>query len=176
MHQEARDFIAGVKSEYPQFFVGRKVLEVGSLDINGSVREFFEKCDYTGIDLGEGPGVDTVALVHEYEYPDSYDVVISAEMLEHDKHWRKSLTAMYRNVKVGGLLVVSCAGPTRLKHGVVSRKPGDSPFTTDYYRNISVNDFEDVLPPTKFLRFVLALSANYKDLYFFGIKGGDGAT
>ena len=66
--------------------MGKRVLEVGSLDINGSVRPLFENCNYTGIDLGEGRGVDVVAHVTDYHRLDDneFDVVISTETLEHD--------------------------------------------------------------------------------------------
>jgi len=42
---------------------GKNVIEVGSLDINGTLRpiiEVFKPALYTGVDLFEGPGVDIV--------------------------------------------------------------------------------------------------------------------
>ena len=35
-HPEQRDFIFRVKEKYLEFFKGKKVLDIGSLDINGS--------------------------------------------------------------------------------------------------------------------------------------------
>jgi hypothetical protein len=40
-HQQQLDFVASVKAQFPEYFSQAKVLEVGSLDINGSVRQFF---------------------------------------------------------------------------------------------------------------------------------------
>ena len=57
-HPQQAEFFATVREHYPNSFKSARVLEVGSLDINGSVRELFEKCDYTGVDLQMGPGVD----------------------------------------------------------------------------------------------------------------------
>lgn len=39
-HQQQLDFVAAVKAEFPEHFSQTKVLEVGSLNINGSVRQF----------------------------------------------------------------------------------------------------------------------------------------
>lgn len=171
MHREANQFVISVKKQYPEFFAGKKVLEVGSLDINGSVRQFFEDCDYTGIDIGEGKGVDYVSKAHEYVCPETHDVIISTEMLEHDKFWADSLKRMYDNLKVGGLLILTCAGPTRAEHGT-TRTDGAwaSPFTGDYYRNISTEDFASVLPAELFSKAYLGYRNDHADLYFAGIK------
>jgi hypothetical protein len=47
-HSWQLDFVGAIKKSYPEFFTNAKVLEVGSLDINGSIRPFFENCDYLG--------------------------------------------------------------------------------------------------------------------------------
>ena len=59
-HSTQQDFILYTKNKFPNYFTNSKVLEVGSLDINGSMRSFFSECDYLGIDVGEGQGVDLV--------------------------------------------------------------------------------------------------------------------
>lgn len=33
-----------IKKEYPQYFVSKRVLDIGSLDINGNNRGLFEDC------------------------------------------------------------------------------------------------------------------------------------
>jgi len=55
------------------------VLEVGSLNINGTVRDFFDAEEYIGIDIGEGPGVDVVSGGHKYKSKKKFDCVISCE-------------------------------------------------------------------------------------------------
>lgn len=173
MHWEPEHFIASVKKQAPEFFTGKTVLEVGSLDINGSVRRFFTDCDYTGIDLGEGKGVDVVAHITDYHRLNDgeYDVVISTEALEHDHAWFKSLVAMYRLLKPSGLLLITCAAPNRPEHGTVRTDAGfASPFTADYYRNISVEDFASVLPANLFSKSYLGYRGDMDDLYFAGIK------
>lgn len=173
MHKEAKQFVRQVKAEYPEYFNGKKVLEVGSLDINGSVRKYFVDCDYTGIDRSDGRGVDIVCDAWSFVVlPETkFDVVISTEMLEHDKTWMMSLERMYRNLKPNGLLLITCAGPTRAEHGTTRSDGGwASPSTPDYYRNISTEDFASVLPATLFSKSYLGYRSDHADLYFVGIK------
>jgi len=170
MHTEPYNFVKELSQKLPQYFNNKKVLEVGSLDINGSVRQFFRQCDYTGIDLGEGKGVDRVIGIQDLHEPLSYDTVISTEMLEHDRYWERSLKSMYDNLKVGGLLILSCAGPDRQEHGTSRQHPGDAPFTNDWYRNISQEDFGSVLPMELFTDMHLKYMRGMADLLFYGIK------
>jgi len=170
LHREAKWFIKQVKAEYPEFFSGKKVLDVGSLEIDGGAREFFTDCDYIGIDLGEGVGVDCVSKAHEWECPGWYNVIICTEMLEHDQHWELSLRQMYRNLRDGGLFLVTCAAPNRWEHGTTDHDAFASPFTTDHYRNISVEDFASVLSPDLFSKSYLGYRGDMEDLYFAGIK------
>ena len=88
----------------------RKVLEVGSLDINGTVRIFFDNCDYTGLDLGEGKGVDLIEEGQNYDAPDeTYDTVLSTECFEHNPYWKETFLNMIRLCKKNGLVFFTCA-------------------------------------------------------------------
>ncbi len=169
MHPESAAYVENIRERFPEKFRGQRVLEVGSLDINGSVRQFFEDCDYFGIDLGPGAGVDRVIAVLDLIAPASYDVVICSEALEHDRHWDRSLMQMWANLKSGGLFVFTCAGPARREHGTTLQDSMSSPFTLDYYRNLSVADVHGVLP-------LLALTGEIiegrqgQDIYGYGVK------
>ena len=59
-HKEQLKFIGTMKQSFPERFTGGRVLEIGSLDINGSTRSFFSDGDYLGIDVAPGAGVDLV--------------------------------------------------------------------------------------------------------------------
>jgi hypothetical protein len=59
-HAAQMEFVGRVKAAFPDFFAGTRVLDIGSLDINGSVRPLFRGGTYTGIDVAAGPGVDIV--------------------------------------------------------------------------------------------------------------------
>jgi hypothetical protein len=71
--------------------VGNKkcqVLELGSLDVNGSLRDFATPAtEYMGVDLVPGKSVDKVILdPHKLDFPEgSFDVVVSSSCFEHDK-------------------------------------------------------------------------------------------
>ena len=53
-HIEQIIFCIKVKNMFPSYFKNIDVLDVGSLDLNGSNRYLFENCRYTGIDIGPG--------------------------------------------------------------------------------------------------------------------------
>ncbi|MDB0050250.1 hypothetical protein N9F31_02215, partial [Pseudomonadales bacterium] len=46
------------------------VLEIGSYDVNGSIRSLFNAQNYVGVDLVEGPGVDVVAGGQSLDFAD----------------------------------------------------------------------------------------------------------
>lgn len=169
-HQQQMDFVFSVKARFPQFFVGQSVLEVGSLNINGSVRDFFEgSLRYIGCDLGEGPGVDIVCAGHELPYEDwSFDVVISCECFEHDKHWQKTFQKMIDLTRPGGLVIFSCATIGRAEHGTTRTSPSDAPFTNDYYLNLEEKDFEGF--KSFFTEYQFSECQSPRDLYFWGLK------
>ena len=180
-HFEQQNYCNWVKKNQPDFFIGSRVLDVGSLDINGNNRYLFENCKYTGIDIGAGANVDIVKPVHEYEktvnslwnsfFKLNYDVVISCEMLEHDKYWEQSLRAMYKLLRPGGLLIITAAGYGRAPHGTAENSPNCSPFTNAYYKNVTEQELESVLKPDlNFTRWDLCYNATACDIYFSGIK------
>ena len=75
-HDTQAQFIRILAEHMPEFFRDARVLEVGSLDLNGSVRRFFSNCAYTGIDVAPGKGVDIVCQGQEFRGPDgSFDHV-----------------------------------------------------------------------------------------------------
>lgn len=167
-HQSQLDFVAMVKRRFPQFFSGKKVLEVGSLDINGSVRQFFENCEYLGVDLGEGKGVDLVAKGEELDFPDnSFNVAISCECFEHNPEWVKAFENMVR--MASGIVIMTCATTGRAEHGTRLTSPSDAPFCGDYYRNLTEQDFLDNCNMDRFLHYQFTTNTNPADLYFWGL-------
>ncbi len=176
-------FCLDVKERFPNFFTSKRVLEVGAQNVNGSMRDEFNDCIYTGIDAVEGDGVDKVCLGHEYTaMDDSFDVVFSCEMFEHDPHAFDTVRNMCRMLRPGGLFFMTCAGLGRGEHGTTKTNPnevwGPNP---DFYRNVEVGQFLQWVGFGS-LHLSHGISRNYwsdlhirynngpRDLYFYGIK------
>lgn len=179
-HASQQDFVRLISIDLPEFFNGSKVLEVGSLDINGSVRSFFSDCDYTGLDIGPGKGVDIVCEGQKYDAPENtFDHVISCEVMEHNPHWVETFQNMTRVCKPGGLMIMTCATIGRPEHGTRRSRPTNSPLTInqgwDYYRNLAGKDFEKKLNLDEMFEYHhFWTNWGSYDLCFCGVKKGTG--
>jgi SAM-dependent methyltransferase len=98
---------------YKSAFLGGsvvKVLEIGSLDVNGGLRDLAPKeFSYTGVDFVEGPGVDLV-LSDPYKLPfedDSFDVVVSSSCFEHSEMFWIVFLEIMRVLKPKGLFYLN---------------------------------------------------------------------
>ena len=95
-------------------FEGKRVLEIGSRYVNGSVRPLIERfCkprEYIGIDIEPGRYVDIVLPAEEvvnFFGPEAFDVVVSTETLEHVFDWRIVIDNMKKVLKYGGFLYIT---------------------------------------------------------------------
>ena len=173
-HLQQAQFVDNLRLKLPGYFKNTKVLEIGSLNINGSVRSFFEGCDYIGIDLEEGPGVDIVCAGQDFQAPlQSFDVVCSLECFEHNPFWLETFVNMARLCRPGGLIFFTCATTGRPEHGTARTTPQDSPFTVnagwDYYRNLTERDFrQQIYFDALFQYSYFSVGASTRDLYFYG--------
>ena len=81
MHNAARQWIEAALAEIEP---GRVVLEIGSREVNGGIRDLFVSAPiYVGIDIEPGPGVDVVADGATYSPLVRPDRIICCEVLEH---------------------------------------------------------------------------------------------
>jgi SAM-dependent methyltransferase len=186
MHEEQMDFCKSVKKIHPHHFIQKRILDVGSLSVNGDNRYLFTQCEYLGIDVGAGKNVDIIMPGHEYDAPDgSFDTIISTECFEHDMHYPKTLKNIVRLLKSGGMFLFTCAAPGREEHGTLRTRPQDSPLTSEisewsnYYKNLEEKDLRAVLDlDFIFLDYEVDDHHEIKinplrainDLYFWGIK------
>ena len=181
MHPEARDFTLFVKQIMTTYFIGKKVLDVGSGDINGNNRFLFQSCDYDGNDVIEAKNVTIVSKTKDLPFMDNtIDTIISTECFEHDPEYKASFLKIYDMLKPDGLFCFSCASTHRPEHGTRRTSPADSYGTignlsdmSDYYKNLSEIDLNEVLPlNTSFSVWDTYYNYYTKDLYFVGIKKG----
>jgi SAM-dependent methyltransferase len=173
MHPDQLEFVERVRALFPRHFRGARVLEIGSLDINGSVRALFQGGDYLGVDVAPGPGVDRVCRGEDLDAPDaSFDTVISCEVMEHNPRWRETFRNMVRLCRPGGLVVMTCATTGRAEHGTTRSIPGNSPLTVglgqEYYRNLTARDFEQAGVTAGLAAHAFFENWRKFDLYFVG--------
>ena len=179
MHTQSRDFTLFVKNILANYFINKRVLDVGSGDINGNNRFLFENCEYDGNDVIQANNVTIVSKTKDLLFLDNtFDTIISTECFEHDPEYKESLKKIYKMLKPDGLFCFTCASTGRAEHGTRRTSPNDSYGTignledmNDYYKNLTIIDINEVLELNKlFSVWESYYNAESKDLYFVGIK------
>lgn len=102
-----------------------QVLEVGSMNINGSIRSVIPVT--VGVDFRVGKDVDVVCDACDLENrfgPESFDAVVSCDALEHIQDWKAALENMWAVLKTDGWLVLTLASTNKGRHG----------YPSDYWR------------------------------------------
>ena len=181
MHGEAIDFTLFVKNILPDYFLSKRVLDVGSGDINGNNLFLFDQCQYDGNDVIKAPNVTVVSKTSKLSFQDNtFDTIVSTECFEHDPEYSESFKKIFNMLKPGGLFFFTCASTGRAEHGTRRTSPSESYGTRgnledmcDYYKNLTEIDLNNSLNlNTCFLVWDTYYNSNSKDLYFVGIKCG----
>jgi len=181
MHGQSRDFTLFVKKILFDFFINKRVLDVGSGDINGNNRFLFENCEYDGNDVIQANNVTIVSKTKDLCFQDNtFDTIVSTECFEHDPEYKESFEKIYNMLKPDGLFFFTCASTGRPEHGTKRTTPGDSYGTignledmSDYYKNLTEIELNRILNLNKcFSVWDTYYNAESKDLYFVGIKKG----
>ena len=180
MHDQARDFTLFVRHILHDYFINKRVLDVGAGDINGNNRFLFENCEYNGNDVIPAHNVTIVSKTKDLPFEDnSFDTIISTECFEHDPEYKSSFLAIYNMLKPDGLFAFTCASTGRLEHGTRRTTPTDSYGTignledfSDYYKNLTELDLHYILNMNLFSSWDTYYNSYSKDLYFVGIKRG----
>ena len=112
-------------STYKKYFNDStvKVIDIGSQDINGSLKEVCPKnFKYIGVDFQKGKNVDII-LTDPYKLPfddNSIDIVISSSCFEHSEMFWLSYLEILRILKPKGLLYLNVPSD-----GGIHREPVD---------------------------------------------------
>jgi SAM-dependent methyltransferase len=86
----------------------KKIIDIGSLNINGCVKPIFEKGQYIGIDMEAGLNVDVVANASNLPFSNNeIDIIVSISCFEHDDMFWVTFLEMCRVLNVGGLIYIN---------------------------------------------------------------------
>lgn len=148
MHPSVLEFVEQTLTA--ERVAGRRVLEVGSYDVNGSVRPYLESlepAEYLGVDAGPGPSVDRVVDCEQLcsEVGSDWDIVISTEMLEHVNDWQTCMAQLADAVKPNGHLIVTTRSPGFPYH----------PFPDDFWR-FTIDQMTQILTTLDFVPLTVA--------------------
>ena len=139
--------VFGINQLKKEEIENKKILEVGSYDVNGSLRPFvenFKPTEYIGVDVENGPGVDVMLSAEELISKfgkDCFDVVISTELLEHVENWQGVISNIKNVCKPGGLILI-----TTRSYGFPYH-----PFPNDYWR-YELEDMEKIFSDCEILK------------------------
>ena len=100
-----------------------KILEIGSYDVNGSLRDHaLPTTHYVGVDMEAGPGVDVVVQAGApLPFDDeSFDLILASSVFEHDAAFWVTFVEMCRKVKSGGYVYINAPS-----NGTFHRYPED---------------------------------------------------
>lgn len=195
MHKEQIEYLNKIKEKFPNTFKGKKVLDIGSFNVNGNEKPWFENCDFIGLDLLPGPGVDIACPAHKYDEPnETFDTIISCECWEHNPFYKESILNAIRMLKPGGYFIWTCATTGRPVHGTKTQDAIDREnkktaqgnssenwitmpnvekenWDNEYYKNVTEEDIREFCDVDSiFSSYEFEVDTNHCDLYFWGVK------
>jgi len=125
---------------------GMKVLDVGGLNVNGSLRKIFEdlECHFICLDMQAHPSVDVVSQPQDpFPFQDGeFDIIVSTSCFEHDPLFWMTFREMARVVKINGLLYINApsAGPYHGYPGDCWRFYKDAGKALAFWSGYKIND------------------------------------
>lgn len=162
MHAEVRGWVA---SRLPAG--AHHVVEFGSRNINGGVRDLLETISYVGLDLEPGDGVDLVVDAARWAPGRLYDLALCLEVLEHALEPVELVEAAARALRPGGMLLLTCATDPREPHSAVDGgvlRPGER------YENVDPLELVRWLGDAQLRETELVVEASRGDLYCAAIR------
>lgn len=142
MTPQVKEFIKNHKDK-----LQGNVLEVGSLNVNGSARDVINVS--LGIDMRPGNGVDLVCNISDFNQT-GFDACVSTETLEHVEDWKSFVINTWNAVKDGGYLVMTMA----------SMKKGRHAYPDDYWR-FTTGQIREIYPSAEWVGDVGRISIGW---------------
>jgi hypothetical protein len=168
MHDGAFEFVRRFSTDE-----SLTVIEIGSMDINGSVRPCFPNASWIGIDVAAGPGVDIVIDAIDYSPECQADLVICTEVLEHTDMWCQIISRAETWIKPGGRIIITCAGTGRLPHSAVDGGPVQA---GEHYANITHEQLAAEFQNGGFTDIHAECNQEWKDSYAVATKANEYAS
>jgi hypothetical protein len=113
MRYQTKEFVTKFIKDHG-FSVKQKILDVGCMDINGTIRDLFPPQSYTGADMrGSGNGVDVIVNGHDLVKKFGlkvFDMVTCFDTMEHDDKFWLTVTQMKKVLKKEGWLLIGAPG------------------------------------------------------------------
>jgi hypothetical protein len=171
MHDGASKFVAAAAAVLP---AGLRVIEFGSRDVNGSIRDHFKTAgSYLGVDILPGPGVNLIRDAATFdELGIRADVVVCCEMLEHAKDPAAVCEAAYNTLVAGGMFIVTAANEIRKPHSAIdggALKDGE-PYQPITRGNLDTNADSESGFLNRFRATVIREDNEHGDIYALAIK------
>jgi len=119
----------------------KRVLEIGSMDTNGSPRQYFPDSQYIGIDIKPGKGVDMVMPAQDISihfFMDHFDAVLCLYVLEHVDYCWIILDKIDKVLSKHGYLYIAVPG---IGFPVHSRPKDYWRFTEYAVRDVIMKDY-----------------------------------
>lgn len=165
MHTEAADFARPLlQNGHPP------VLEIGSRDVNGQARDLAPALrPWVGVDLRPGRGVEMVDDATSRGFPARYltqyamaRTLVCMEVLEHCPEPGLLLRNLWECGELGGLLVLTTAGPLREPH---SGLDGGRLRQGEPYQNFTREQLEGLLWGGSYQEVVVEIGRGGLDLW-----------
>ena len=144
---------------------GASVIEIGSRNVNGGLRQHIESLnpvEYIGVDIVKGNGVDVICdaenIVAQFG-PERFDIVVSTEMLEHGRNWRSVIWNMKTVLRPGGIILITTRAPGFGYHG----------FPDDYWR-FTVTNMEAIFSDFNINELEWDTPANHRGVFVKATK------
>jgi hypothetical protein len=145
----------------------RNVVEIGSKNVNGSVRPLFPGASYVGVDVVEGPCVDVVADGAVFKPAVPPDCIVCCEVLEHAENAQEMVANAVDILQPGGQVIITCASDGRAPHSAVDGGPLRA---GEFYRNVPPNLLQQWLELAGAKDIQIAYAADCGDVYAMGFK------
>lgn len=107
MRHQTQEYLDQFLEKHPEL---KTCIEVGSLDVSGSIRHNLESrgIKYTATDMRSGPNVDIVINGHDLEskWKEEFDLALCFDTFEHDDAFWVTMEQLIKVTKPGGWVMV----------------------------------------------------------------------